>query len=138
MREGARIVQSSAGLTALLVVDDEQGMRDTLADILEERHFSVAQAANGEEALSMVGQHRFDLVLMDVRMPVMDGVTALEHIAAQEPHPPVILMTAYAQSSELNRAAGQAAAIVHKPLDLPALLALIRQVVEQSAPDSVA
>ncbi len=121
------------GPVALLVVDDEQGMRDTLADILEEFDFAVGQAANGEEAVRMVSVGDYDVVLMDVRMPVMDGVTALEALAARGSHPPVIMMTAYMQAAELSRVADLAVAIVSKPLDVPALLALLGQVTAQRA-----
>ncbi|HUV93665.1 MAG TPA: response regulator [Anaerolineae bacterium] len=111
----------------LLVVDDEQGMRDTLADILEESGFLIDQAANGLEAVEKVKTQEYGLVLMDIRMPVMDGVSALGQMKQLRPELPVIMMTAYTQAAEVAEARRQGAeTVVYKPLDIPGLLDLIR------------
>ena len=111
----------------LLVVDDEQGMRDTLADILEEFGFLIDQAANGLEAVEKVKAQEYGLVLMDIRMPLMDGVSALGQMKQLRPELPVIMMTAYTQAAEVEKARRQGAeTVVYKPLDIPGLLGLIR------------
>jgi len=111
----------------LLVVDDEQGMRDTLADILEEFGFLIDQAANGLEAVEKVKAQEYGLVLMDIRMPLMDGVSALGQMKQLRPELPVIMMTAYTQAAEVEKARRQGAeTVVYKPLDIPGLLDLIR------------
>jgi CheY-like chemotaxis protein len=111
----------------LLVVDDEEGMRDTLLDILEAYDFDVDQACNGQEAVDKVKRRPYNLVLMDVKMPVMDGLMALHLIRTIRPKLPVILMTAYADTFSLDRAkVDGATAIFAKPLKLDDLLRLIQ------------
>lgn len=112
--------------TRLLVVDDDEGMRETLSDILEDYDLAIELASNGQEAVNKTGSDEFDLVLMDVKMPVMDGIQALQEIKTSHPQLPVILMTAHADSLTLERARTcGATAVIGKPLDLAQLLQLI-------------
>jgi DNA-binding NtrC family response regulator len=109
---------------AVLVVDDEPGMRDTLIAILELNGYRVSSAPDGETAVTAVREGTFDVVVMDIRMPGPDGVSVLE--AMGDPPPQVILMTAYAQEERLRAAAqANAFAIVHKPFDTRWMLKLI-------------
>jgi len=109
---------------AVLVVDDEPGMRDTLMAILELQGYRVSSAPDGEAAVTAVREGTFDVVVMDIRMPGPDGVSVLE--AMGDPPPQVILMTAYAQEERLRAAAqANAFAIVHKPFDTRWMLKLI-------------
>jgi DNA-binding NtrC family response regulator len=109
---------------AVLVVDDEPGMRDTLLAILELSGYCVSSAADGETAVAAVREGAFDVVVMDVRMPGRDGVSVLEEMG--DPPPQVILMTAYAQEERLRAAVkANAFAIVHKPFDTRRMLSLI-------------
>ena len=109
---------------AVLVVDDEPGMRDTLMAILELNGYRVSSAPDGETAVTAVREGTFDVVVMDIRMPGADGVSVLE--AMGDPPPQVILMTAYAQEERLRAAAqANAFAIVHKPFDTRWMLKLI-------------
>jgi len=118
---------------SILIVDDEEGMRETLVDILEDL-YQVEEASNGQEALCKVGERCYTLVLMDIKMPVMDGVEALERIKSSHPELPVIMMTAYADSSAVERARqGGAEAVVFKPLDMPKVLSLIERVIRRTA-----
>ena len=118
---------------SILIVDDEEGMRETLVDILEDL-YQVEEASNGQEALCKVGERCYTLVLMDIKMPVMDGVEALERIKSSHPELPVIMMTAYADSSAVERAPqGGAEAVVFKPLDMPKVLSLIERVIRRTA-----
>ena len=75
----------------ILVVDDEEPVRDVLCEYLESQGFGVEAAPDGETAL---GRHRPDLVLLDVRMPGLDGVEVLRRIRHAAPHVPVIMVTA--------------------------------------------
>jgi DNA-binding NtrC family response regulator len=109
---------------AILVVDDEPGMRDTLMAILELHGYRVSSAPDGETAVTCVRDGAFDVVVMDIRMPGADGVSALEAMGG--PPPQVILMTAYAQEERLRAAAqANAFAIVYKPFDTRWMLKLI-------------
>jgi DNA-binding NtrC family response regulator len=110
--------------TAVLVVDDEPGMRDTLVAILEHHGYQVSSAPDGETAFSAVQETAFDVVVMDVRMPGRDGVSVLEEIG--RPPPQVILMTAYTSEDRLRDAAkAHAFAVLHKPFETRRMLGLI-------------
>ena len=78
----------------ILVVDDEEPVRDVLCEYLESQGFGVQAAPDGETALAALGRHRPDLVLLDVRMPGLDGVEVLRRIRHAAPHVPVIMVTA--------------------------------------------
>ena len=111
-------------MSAVLVVDDESGMRETLTDILVDAGYEVRSADNGSAALAALRHDHYDVVVMDMRMPVMDGVTALQEIG--EPPPYVIMMTAYAVDEQLQRAVeAKAFAVVHKPFAVAYLLRLV-------------
>ena len=111
----------------VLVVDDEEGMRDTLVDILGDFAFSVDEARDGQEALEMVKARAYDVVLMDIKMPVLDGIGALGRMKALRPDLPVIMMSAYASSGAVVQVLQQAEAIVDKPLDLEKVLPLVQR-----------
>jgi two-component system, response regulator PdtaR len=92
--------------TALRVViaEDEALIRLDLAEMLEEEGYVVAgQAGDGEEAVGLAEQLRPDLVIMDVKMPVLDGITAAERIAEQH-LAPVVILTAFSQRDLVKRA----------------------------------
>ena len=110
----------------LLVVDDEEGMRETLRDILEECDYIADTASNGQEAVDKVKTVAYDLVLMDIRMPVMDGIEAMRNMRALRPRWPIIMMTAYSSSAAVDEACRQGARmILYKPLDPDELLGSI-------------
>jgi DNA-binding NtrC family response regulator len=108
----------------VLVVDDEPGMRDTLAAILESHGYRVSSACDADTAVSAVQATAFDVVVMDIRMPGRDGVSALQQMEA--PPPRVILMTAYAHDERLRAATeSNAFAIIYKPFDARRMLGLV-------------
>lgn len=111
-------------MTAVLLVDDEPGMLETLGDILEGAGYAVTAVGDGDTALSEIRTGSYDLVLMDIRMPGRDGVSVLEDSGA--PPPPVILMTAYALEERIAAARrAQVHAVVQKPFAAPYLLNLV-------------
>ncbi len=111
-------------MSAVLVVDDEAGMRETLSDILQAAGYQVAVAVDGQAALEQLSAGGYDVVVMDVRMPRMDGVTVLHTLGGPPPH--VILMTAYALEDQLAQAK-TAFAVVQKPFQVPVLLELVQR-----------
>lgn len=115
----------------LLVVDDEEGMRDTLADIFTEMDFEVDLAGNGREAVDKALHQQYDVVVMDVRMPVMDGVEALEVLRARDPALRIVMMSASVDAPNAAHALEKADLMMCKPLDMPALLRFIQQVLAQ-------
>ncbi len=110
----------------LLVVDDQDEIRATLKRLLGKHGYQVVVARNGKEAVEAVAQQRFDLILMDIRMPGMSGVDAFIQIKQASPKTPVILMTAYAMEEDIRRAISEGAhTVVYKPFDMEKVLGLI-------------
>lgn len=77
----------------ILVVDDAKTMRDTLKDLLMPNGFDVIEAGNGEQGLEMLSQHTVDLVISDLNMPGMDGLTMCKHIKEQGYNTPIFMLT---------------------------------------------
>ena len=108
----------------VLVVDDEPGMRETLVEILSASGYRVSSAPDGESALELIRSNGFNVVLMDIRMPGIDGVSVLQELGA--PPPQVIVMTAYAKAERIREALeANAFAVVSKPFPVPELLGLV-------------
>jgi CheY-like chemotaxis protein len=109
---------------SVLVVDDEVGMRETVADILLAMGYEVATACNGEDALAQLRDATFSLVLMDIRMPGRDGISVLRELGG--PPPPVVLMTAYAADEHIEAATEAGSfALIHKPVPAQRLLDIV-------------
>lgn len=81
--------------TKILVVDDEEVVQLSYLRILSGDHCQVQAARNGHDALQMMAQHPFDVVLLDLRMPGMDGLTTLKGIKENWPESEVIIITGY-------------------------------------------
>ena len=81
----------------VLIVDDEKPARDRLRQILEDEpgYVVVGEAGNGDEALQLAASVKPDIVLLDIRMPGMEGIEAARHLNAMEPAPAVVFTTAY-------------------------------------------
>jgi len=82
-------------MNRILIVDDEEKLRHILQLMLERQGFETAQAANGEEALQLIKKYNFGMVITDLKMPVMDGMTLLKEIKKIDPDYPVIVLTAF-------------------------------------------
>lgn len=81
--------------TKILVVDDEEVVRLSYLRTLSGQHCNVDVVANGKDALQMMSQQPFDVVLLDLRMPGMDGMTVLKTIKQKWPESEVIIITGY-------------------------------------------
>jgi len=79
----------------VLLVDDEDDFRQLMKFWLESRGYSAIPAQNGMEALTMIGKKAPDIVLLDIRMPVLDGIETLKRIRKNDKTLPVILISAY-------------------------------------------
>lgn len=88
----------------VLIVDDEDDVRLFLADFLSERDFKVETASNGVEALEKFKKNSFDLVLLDVLMPEMDGLECLENIKKISPKTIVMMITAMKDEVRMRKA----------------------------------
>jgi len=115
--------------TKILIVDDEMNMRRTLAAILSDEGYEVATAATGEEAVDLCSREQFGIVLMDVRMPGIDGVEAFRQIRRHREGVRVILMSAFSVEHLKEAALDEGAiAFLPKPLDLEKVVHLVREV----------
>lgn len=95
---------TAGGKRSILVADDESSVQRLLKDVLGKQGYQVLVASNGQEAIDTYVGSRPDLVLMDVRMPVMDGMFAFSRIKAMDPEAMVILMTAFAAVEDAVKA----------------------------------
>jgi FixJ family two-component response regulator len=118
----------------VLVVDDDRNIRRSLAGYLSDRGHTVAQAANGVEALEQCDANPPDLILLDLRMPGIDGLGVLRHVVQRCPGLPVIVISGVGQVAEAVEAMRQGAwDYIAKPIeDLSMLSITIDKVVERA------
>lgn len=112
----------------VLVVDDDKVLQQSVKQALEYHHFKVDVADNGKEAVGAVYREKYDLVVMDVNMPEMDGLQALTEIKKHDPSIIVLILTAYSNVSDAVRAVKEGAFnYLEKPITTENLVALIKR-----------
>lgn len=106
-------------MKTLLIVDDQPGIRMLLEELFKQETFNTKSAESGGEALRIIQKNVPDLVLLDMKMPGIDGIEVLKRIKREWPHIPVIMMTAYGEV-ELTEQAAQLGADRYftKPFDI--------------------
>lgn len=115
----------------VLIADDEEGIRDLLKEICEEEGWSVIFASDGKEALEKTKKSLPDAIVMDVRMPVMDGIKTFKKMKESGIDVPVILMTAYGSSDIAIEAMKQGAYdYITKPFDIEEMRIQIRKALQ--------
>lgn len=113
----------------ILIVEDEKALSRVLVKIFEKNYYSVDAVYNGEEALDYIATCNYDIVLMDVMMPVMDGITALKKIRADGNQIPVLLLTAKSEVDDKVMGLDSGANYyITKPFDTKELLAAVRAI----------
>ena len=119
-------------MARILVVDDESSIRRTLKDILEFEKHQVELASNGQEALDFVNDEDFDVVLLDIKMPEMDGMEVLEKIM-QNKDIPVVMISGHGTIETAVEALRKGAYdFIVKPPDLNRLLVTVRNAIDKS------
>ena len=83
-------------MASILLIDDESSIRRTLKEILTFEKYEVIEACDGIEALETVSKRKFDVILLDIKMPRMDGIEAFEKINELAPDTPVIMISGHA------------------------------------------
>ncbi len=125
-----------ADLGHILIADDEAALRQTMARILQRAGMEVTTASSGTEALDYLRQQTFDLVYLDIRMPDMSGLKALQLIHTQDPELPVVLFTAQPDLSSAVEAVREGAAdYLLKPLQPKMLVERTRTILAQGKKD---
>ena len=118
-----------------LVVDDDHSMVRTLTDILHLQGWEVRPAYSGEMAVTAATRETFDIVLMDVKMPGIDGVDAYRAMKQARPDIRVILMTAYAAPDRLSQAERDGVVnVLMKPVNVAELLPLLAERLDEDRP----
>ena len=113
----------------ILIVEDEKALSRVLVKIFEKNYYSVDAVYNGQEALDYIATGNYDIVLMDVMMPVMDGISALKKIRADGNQIPVLLLTAKSEADDKVMGLDSGANYyITKPFDTKELLAAVRAI----------
>ncbi len=135
-------------MARILVVEDEESVREFVTRVLTMHGHSVLIAHDGAEAVELMNHNHFDLLLSDIAMPLMDGISLALKVRATRPHVPILLMTGFAD--ERQRAHNLSLLIeglLTKPFNMDQLLSLVNSALEhsralkgavQSSPDSQA
>jgi two-component system response regulator (stage 0 sporulation protein F) len=112
----------------ILIVDDQFGIRILLNEVLQKEGYKTFQAANGVQALEITKKHSPDLVLLDMKIPGMDGIEILKRMKEIDPEIRVIIMTAYGELDMIQEAK-DLGAITHfaKPFDIDDIRSAVRE-----------
>ena len=112
----------------VLVVDDDKVLQQSVREALEFHHFVVEVADNGKEAVNKIYRDKYDLVVMDVNMPEMDGIQALTEIKKHDPSVIVLILTAYSNVTDAVKVVKEGAYnYLEKPITSENLVALIKR-----------
>jgi DNA-binding NtrC family response regulator len=116
----------------ILVVDDEESLRTVLSTELLSEGYEVGTAADGDEAITEMGKTAFDLILLDIKMPRMNGFEVLKHVKDKHPRTRVIMLTGFADlKNAIESKKLGAEDFVSKPYDLVDLLTTIERVMSE-------
>jgi nitrogen regulation protein NR(I) len=118
-------------MSTILIVDDDDQLRKSFHRLLSEEGYSVASAVSGEDGIRNIQKNTPDLVILDIRLPGMNGLDSFRAIHRLEPKLPVIIMTAFGTTEHAIEATKLGAFdYVLKPFDIPGMLGIIRQALE--------
>jgi DNA-binding response OmpR family regulator len=127
-------IEAMASKGHILLVDDDEELRQTLAEQLKHAGYQVTEAGNGDLGQFSALLADFDLILSDVRMPFVDGI-AMSKFIQERSHTPVILMTGHLDDNIRKRAAEiRAGALLTKPFRIKDLLEAVAAVLQKSKP----
>ncbi|MEI6765140.1 MAG: sigma-54 dependent transcriptional regulator [Bacteroidota bacterium] len=116
----------------ILIIDDEKGIRNTLREILEYEKFSVDDASDGSEGLTLIDKEKYDVILCDIKMPKMDGIEVLKKILERSDTPVVMISGHGTIETAVEAIKMGAYDFIAKPLDLNRLLVTIRNALDKS------
>lgn len=117
---------------SLLIADDERGIRETVREYFKKREFEIWEASDGQEALELIEQQDFDIVLLDVMMPKVDGFRVCRELRTKSDIPVVFLTARTAEEDQLLGFQMKADDYITKPFSLPVLHAKVRALIERN------
>jgi DNA-binding NtrC family response regulator len=124
----------SAMKATVLLIDDDPAIRDSLGHTLRSKGYEVTLACNGQQALNALRATGFDLVLLDLEMPVTKGWDTLSHLVTISLGLPLIVITGRPDQQPLPAQKG-VAAVLEKPLDLPLLFGVMERALAARSED---
>ena len=118
----------------VLLVDDETVLLEAITKLLTRRGMVVQTALNGLEAIEISSREQFDVIVLDVRMPVMDGITAMVEIRRRDPLTPVLFLSGQADLARVTEALRNGAVdYLLKPCEVEVLISAIENACERKA-----
>ncbi|MEZ4528933.1 MAG: response regulator [Desulfobacterales bacterium] len=118
-------------MSTILIIDDDDQLRKSFVRLLSEEEYEVRSAASGESGLEQIKESVPDLVILDMRLPGMNGMETFAAIHKMEPRLPVIIMTAFGTTETAIEATKQGAFdYILKPFDIPEMLSVITKALE--------
>jgi DNA-binding response OmpR family regulator len=122
----------------ILLVDDEEEFVSTLAERLDLRGITVQWATTGSEAMKLVDTQSFDLAVLDVKMPGLNGIDLKQQLQAKQPGMKFLFLTGYGSEKDFKSVADQLGHgfYIVKPIDIDALIGKMKEVIESQGDDS--
>jgi len=121
-------------MAKILIVDDDKSIRRTLRDILEFEKYDIDEASDGLDCIVKIKQNQFDVIILDVKMPRMDGMEAIEKIQNISPDTPVVMISGHGNIDTAVEAVKKGAFdFIQKPPDLNRLLITLRNALDKSS-----
>lgn len=118
----------------ILLAEDDEIMRISVSDSLKKQGWRVEEAEDGPKAMALFDRHQYNLVISDIRMPGMDGLTLLKKVRQQSPETAIVIMTAYGSVDAAIDCLRQGATdYVLKPFDMDDLIIRISWILETQA-----
>lgn len=111
----------------VLVVDDEEIMRSLFTDLLSDQGHKVSVASNGKEAVELVKEKFFRIVLLDVHMPVMNGIQALTAIKTISPKTSIVMFESFFDVSAEKFLREEAVTCIHKPFNIQEIIDIVNE-----------
>jgi two-component system OmpR family response regulator len=117
----------------VLVIDDEPGVRELISEALSISEITAVQAADGLEALSFLRRERFDLLILDINMPKLDGLALLEKLRTEGMSVPVLMLSARADKADINQGLRTGADdYLTKPFSIEELVLRVKAIMRRS------
>lgn len=113
--------------TKILFVDDDPNIQKMVEIFLRNKNYEITFAINGRSALKIFNTGSFDLIITDIQMPVMDGLTLAKEVRKKDKNIPIIVVSAFGQESMSKKMRQQNAFVLNKPFERQLLIAAIEK-----------